>query len=47
MVEMKKQVVTCEAIWPINYSFSFDIILSVDTSVIAVGFILAQLDVEE
>jgi len=44
MEEMKKQVSTCEVIRPIDHSLPFDVILSVDTSVIAVGFILAQLD---
>lgn len=44
MEEMKKRVATCEAIRPIDHSLPFDVILSVDTSVIAVGFILAQLD---
>jgi len=41
MKEMKERVATCEAIRPIDYSLSFEVILSVDTSVIAVGFILA------
>jgi len=47
MKEMKERVATCEAIQLIDYSLSFEVILSVDTSVIAVGFILAQRDVEE
>lgn len=47
MEEMKKRVSTCEAIRPIDHSLPFPVILSVDTSVIAVGFILAQLDAEK
>jgi len=46
MKEMKERVTTCEAIQPIDHSLSFEVILSIDTSVIAVGFILAQRDVE-
>jgi len=46
MKEMKERVATCKAIRPIDHSLSFEVILSVDTSVIAVGFILAQRDVE-
>jgi len=44
MKEMKERVATCEAIRPIDHSLSFEVILSIDTSVIAVGFILAQRD---
>ena len=47
MEEMKKRVSTCEAIQPIDHAIPFKVILSVDTLVIAVGFILAQLDTEE
>lgn len=43
MEEVKKRVANCEAIRPIDHTLPFPIILSVDTSVIAVGFILAQL----
>ena len=46
MKEMKERVATCKAIRPIDHSLSFEVILSVDTSVIAVGFILAQRDAE-
>ncbi|KXN91614.1 hypothetical protein AN958_12732 [Leucoagaricus sp. SymC.cos] len=46
MNETKKRVSTCEAIRPIDHSLPFPIILSVSTLVIAVGFILAQLDRE-
>jgi len=44
--EMKEHIATCEAIQPMDHSLPFDVILSVDTSVIAVGFILAQLNVK-
>jgi len=40
--KMKERVATCEAIQPIDHSLPFEVILSIDTSVIAVGFILAQ-----
>ena len=40
----KKRVSTCEVIRSINHTLLFNVILSVDTSVIAVGFILVQLD---
>jgi len=46
MEEIKKRVSTYEAIQPIDHSMPFKMILLVDMSVIAVGFILAQLDVE-
>jgi len=46
MKEMKERVVTCKAIQPIDHFLSFEVILSIDTSVIAVGFILAQRDME-
>jgi len=42
MKEMKERVATCEAIQPIDHSLLFEVILSIDTSVIAVEFILAQ-----
>jgi len=42
--DKKKRVSTCEVIQSINHTLLFDVILSVNTSVIAVGFILAQLD---
>ncbi|KAJ3576938.1 hypothetical protein NP233_g70 [Leucocoprinus birnbaumii] len=42
----ERRVSTCEALRPIDHSFPFDVILSVDALVIAVGFILAQLDGE-
>jgi len=42
--DKKKRVSTCEVIRSINHTLLFDVILSVNTSVIAVGFILAQLD---
>jgi len=42
MEEMKKRVFTCAAIRPIDHTLPFDVILSMDTSVIAVGFILVQ-----
>ncbi|KXN89134.1 Pol polyprotein [Leucoagaricus sp. SymC.cos] len=45
--EIKMHVSTCEAIRPIDHSLPFDIILSVNTSIITVGFILAQLDAEK
>ena len=45
--KMKKCVSTYEAIQPIDHAIPFKVILSVDTLVIAVGFILAQLDTEE
>jgi len=40
--KMKERVATCEAIQPIDHSLPFEVILSIDMSVIAVGFILAQ-----
>ena len=46
MKEMKERVATCEAIRPIDHSLPFEVILSVDTSVIAVEFILAQRDAD-
>jgi len=46
MKEMKKRITTCEVIRPVDHLLLFNVILSVDTSVIAVGFILAQLDAE-
>ncbi|KXN84079.1 Pol polyprotein, partial [Leucoagaricus sp. SymC.cos] len=46
MNRMKECISTCKAIRPIDHSLPFDIILSIDTSVITVGFILAQLNVE-
>jgi len=42
MNEMKEKVATCEVIQPIDHFLSFEVILSIDTSVITVGFILAQ-----
>ena len=47
MEEMKERVSTCKAIRPVDHLLLFNVILSVDTSVIVVGFILAQLDAEE
>lgn len=47
MKEMKKRASTCEAIQPIDHAMPFKVILSVDMLVIAVGFILVQLDTEE
>ena len=41
MEEMKKSVSTYEAIQPIDHAMPFKVILLVDMSVIAVGFILA------
>jgi len=46
MKEIKERVATCEAIRPIDHSLLFEVILSIDTSVIAVGFILAQRDAD-
>jgi len=46
MEEIKKRVSTCEAIRPIDHAMLFKVILLVDMSVIAVGFILVQLDAE-
>jgi hypothetical protein len=46
MEKVKRRVANCEAICPINYSQPFPVVLRVDTSIIAVGFILAQLDKE-
>jgi len=46
MEKIKKRVSTCEAIQPIDYTMPFKVILSVDTLVIVVGFILVQLDAE-
>jgi len=46
MEEMKKRVSICEAIQPIDHAMPFKVILLVDTLVIAVGFILVQLDAE-
>jgi len=42
--DKKKRVSTCKVIRSINHTLLFDVILSVNTSVIAVGFILVQLD---
>jgi len=42
--DKKKRVSTCKVIQSINHALLFDVILSMNTSVIAVGFILAQLD---
>ena len=44
--KMKKCVSTYEAIQPIDHAMPFKVILLVYMSVIAVGFILAQLDIE-
>jgi len=46
MEEMKKRVLTCETIQPIDHTMLLKVILLVNTSVIAIGFILAQLDIE-
>jgi len=46
MKEIKERVATCEAIQLIDHFFLFEVILSIDTSVIAVGFILTQRDVK-
>ena len=43
----KKRALTCEAIQPIDHAILFKVILLVNMSVIAIGFILAQLDIEE
>jgi len=42
MEKMKERVATCEAIQPIDHFLPFEVILSIDMSVIAVKFILAQ-----
>ena len=43
---LKKAITSPPALKPIDYNLDFPIVLSVDSSIIAVGFILAQLDAE-
>jgi len=47
MEEIKERVATCKVIRPIDHSLPFEVILSIDMSVITVRFILAQQNVEE
>ncbi|CAA7265259.1 unnamed protein product [Cyclocybe aegerita] len=44
MDTLKHAVTMCPAIRPIDYTSNLEVILSVDSSVIAIGYILAQLD---
>ena len=41
---LKGAVINCPAIRPIDYTSNHEVILAVDSSVIATGFILSQLD---
>ncbi len=44
MDALKKAVITCPAIWPIDYKSGLDMILGVNSSEIACGFVLQQLN---
>jgi hypothetical protein len=46
MKDLKQALLTFPALQPINYKFSASVILSIDTSQIAVGFILSQCDLQ-
>jgi hypothetical protein len=47
MEDLIQALLTSPALLPINYTFSVLVILSVDTSQIAVGFILFQCDLHD
>jgi hypothetical protein len=46
MDDLKQALLTSLALWPINYKSDAPVILSVDTSHIAIGFILSQCDLD-
>jgi hypothetical protein len=47
MEDLKEALINSPALRPINYTSGASVILSVDTSYIAVGFLLAQCDIEK
>ena len=46
MEDLKQALINSPALKPIDYTSAASVILSVDTSFIAVGYLLAQCDVE-
>lgn len=44
MEEVKAKVAMCEIIQPIDHTLPYNVILSINTSVIAIGYVLAQLN---
>ena len=46
MDDLKQALLSSPALWPIDYKSDALVILSIDTSHIAIGFILSQCDLE-